>query len=199
MMETRMDRTKQTLNKNRKIAETGIFLALFLGLAYAFSYIPNLEYIRAMGILSGLLLGWKRGLFVALVGEAIFSIANPFGSSLAFPTLLAAQLISFAIIALTGASYRAIIPGMIDRKPGLAAFLLGLAGLLLTVIYNVMTTIFYAIPSGFTFEQTIASIVTGVPFYLINMIANTISFSVLITLLLKYVSKNYPHYLSKDS
>jgi len=191
--------TKQTLKKNRKIAETGIFLALFLGLAYAFAYIPNLEYITAIAFLSGLLLGWKRGLFVALIGEAIFSIANPFGSSLAFPMLLIAQLVSFAIIALTGASYRGFIPRMIENKPSLAAFLFGLAGLLLTLSYNVITTIFYAIPSGFTFEQTLASIVSGIPFYLINMIANTISFSVLITLILRYVSKHYPHYLEKNT
>ncbi|MCK4530307.1 MAG: hypothetical protein KAU44_03950, partial [Candidatus Marinimicrobia bacterium] len=87
-MKTPQQTTKQTLKKNRKIAETGIFLALFLGLAYAFAYIPNLEYITVITFLSGLLLGWKRGLFVAIIGEAIFSIANPFGSSLAFPMLL---------------------------------------------------------------------------------------------------------------
>lgn len=197
-MNTPQQTTKQTLKKNRKIAETGIFLALFLGLGYAFAYIPNLEYITSIAFLSGLLLGWKRGLFVALIGEAIFSIANPFGSSLAFPMLLIAQLVSFALIAITGASYRSFIPRMIENKPGLAAFFFGLAGLLLTVSYNVITTIFYAVPSGFTFEQTIASIVSGIPFYLINMIANTINFSVLITLILRYVSKNYPHYLEKN-
>ena len=141
--------TKKTLNKNRKIAETGIFLALFLGLAYAFAFVPNLEYITAMAFLSGLLLGWKRGLFVALIGEAVFSIANPFGSSLAFPSLLAAQLISYSIFALTGAAYRRPLLGILEHKPGLCAFFLGVTGLLLTVFYNIMTTIFYAITSGF--------------------------------------------------
>ncbi|MEA2077823.1 MAG: hypothetical protein U9O95_07385 [Candidatus Marinimicrobia bacterium] len=198
-MNQQENRTKQLLRKNRKIAETGIFLALFLGLAYAFSYIPNLEYITAIAFLSGLLLGWKRGLFVALIGEAVFSIANPFGSSLAFPTLLAAQLISFAIIALTGASYRWFIPGMISNRPKLAAFFFGLAGLLLTIMYNVITTIFYAIPSGFTFEQTIASIVSGIPFYLVNMIANTITFTIVITLIIRYVNTHYPHYFKESS
>ena len=67
------NRTNQLLVKNRKIAETGIFLALFLGLAYAFSYIPNLEFASAIAFLAGLLLGWKRGLFVALIGEGIIS------------------------------------------------------------------------------------------------------------------------------
>lgn len=192
-------KTKQILIKNRKIAETGIFLALFLGLAYAFSYIPNLEYITAIAFLSGLLLGWKRGIFVAVIGEAIFSIANPFGSSLAFPSLLVAQLLAFLIIALTGASFRGFIPKLINKKPGLAAFILGLSGLLLTILYNVITGIFYAITSGFTLEQTLASIIAGIPFYMINMIANTITFSVLITIVLKYAIKHYPHYLEKKA
>ncbi len=190
--------TKQILEKNRKIAETGIFLALFLGLAYAFSYIPNLEYITAIAFLSGLLLGWKRGLFVAIIGEGIFSIANPFGSSLAFPTLLAAQLISFAIFAMVGAASRLYIPKLVSNKATLAAVLLGITGLLLTLLYNVLTTVFYAIPSGFTMEQTLASIISGIPFYLINMIANTITFSVLITLVIRYVNKHYPHYFQES-
>ena len=190
--------TKQTLKKNRKIAETGIFLALFLGLAYAFAYIPNLEYITAIAFLSGLLLGWKRGLFVALIGEAIFSIANPFGSSLAFPPTLIAQLLSYAMIALTGSLFRLFIPKLLKTKPLLAAFYFGLTGFLLTNIYNIITTIAFTIPSGFTLEQTIASIVSGIPFYLINMIANTISFAVILPIVLRYVNKNYPHYLEKN-
>lgn len=186
---------KKTMIKNRKIAETGIFLALFLGLAYAFAFVPNLEYITAMAFLSGLLLGWKRGLFVALIGEAVFSIANPFGSSLAFPSLLAAQLISFAFFALTGSAYRRLVIRILKHNSGLVAFFLGLTGFLLTVFYNVITTVFYAITSGFTLEQTLASIISGIPFYLVNMIANVITFSVLITLILRYVLNHYPHYL----
>ncbi|MCF7833338.1 MAG: hypothetical protein K9N05_07180 [Candidatus Marinimicrobia bacterium] len=197
-MNSQKSTTKQTLKKNRKIAETGIFLALFLGLAYAFAYIPNLEYITVIAFLSGLLLGWKRGLFVALIGETIFSIANPFGSSLAFPPTLIAQLLSYAMIALTGSLFRLFIPKLLKTKPILAAFYFGLTGLLLTSIYNIITTLAFTIPSGFTLEQTIASVIGGIPFYLINMIANTVSFSVLITLILRYVSKQYPHYLEKN-
>jgi hypothetical protein len=188
-------KTARTLQKNRKIAETGIFLALFLGLAYAFSFIPNLEYITAIAFLSGLLLGWKRGLFVALAGESIFSIANPFGSGLAFPSLLAAQLIAFAIFALCGAMARGYIPRLAERRPAAAAALLGLHGLLLTFLYNVLTTLFYALPSGFSLEQTVATIIAGIPFYLINLISNTVTFAVLITLLIRYVLHHYPHYL----
>lgn len=196
-MEPTRKMTKQILEKNRKVAETGIFLALFLGIAYAFSYIPNLEYITAIAFLSGLLLGWKRGLFVALVGEAIFSIANPFGTSLAFPTLLMAQLIAFALFALTGALNRKFIADIAVAKPGLGGVILGIEGLLLTLTYNVLTTAFYALPSGFTLEQTLATLIAGVPFYAVNMISNTLTFSVLITLIIRYVHQHYPHYFKR--
>ena len=193
-----MNQTQKTLNKNRKIAETGIFLALFLGLAYAFCYVPNLEFITMTAFLSGLLLGWKRGIFVALIGEAIFSLANPFGSSLAFPSLLLAQLISFGFFALLGASFRIFTLSIMKRSPSLMAFILGITGLFLTLTYNVITTLSYALTSGFDVSQTVASILSGIPFYLINLIANTISFSMIITFVLKYVINNYPHYLGES-
>jgi hypothetical protein len=188
------NRANQLLIKNRKIAETGIFLALFLGLAYAFSYIPNLEFASAIAFLAGLLLGWKRGLFVAIIGESIFSIANPFGSSLAFPTLLVAQLLAFGIIAISGSLSRSYISAAVKNKPLIIPVALGLTGLLLTLIYNVLTTVSYALPSGFNTEQTIALIISGIPFYLIHLISNTLTFSLLITLVVHYVNKHYPHY-----
>lgn len=192
-----MTQTQETLKKNRRIAETGIFLALFLGLGYAFSYIPNLEFITMIAFLSGLLLGWKRGLFVALIGEAVFAIANPFGSSLAFPSLLVAQLLAFGIFALVGSSYRLFILSLAKRSQGLMAVFFAITGLLLTILYNVLTTLAYALTSGFDMQQTLASLITGIPFYLIHMIANTISFSVILTYIIKYVLKNYPHYLEQ--
>lgn len=188
--------TKTLLIKNRKIAETGIFLALFLGLAYTFSYIPNVEFITLIAFLAGLLLGWKRGLFVAVCGEAIFSIANPFGSSLAFPTLLLAQLTAFAFIALCGALSRSFIPLLLKKNPFLCAVILGVEGLSLTFIYNVLTMISFSLPSGFSFQQMLAMIISGVPFYIVNMLTNTISFSVLISLLLQYTQQHYPHYFN---
>ncbi|MFA6618065.1 MAG: hypothetical protein WCT23_03235 [Candidatus Neomarinimicrobiota bacterium] len=193
-----MSKTQEILQKNRKIAETGIFLALFLGLAYAFCYIPNLEFISMMAFLSGLLLGWKRGLFVALIGEAVFSIANPFGSSLAYPSLLVAQLLSFAIFALIGASYRLFIIRVFKRSQELMAVIFGATGLLLTILYNVMTTLAYALTSGFNAKQALATIISSIPFSMIQMIANTISFSVILTYVIKYVIKNYPHFLEKN-
>jgi hypothetical protein len=191
--------TATILRKNRKLAETGIFLALFLGMAYTFSYIPNVEFITLIAFLAGLLLQWKRGLFVAVIGEAVFSIANPFGSSLAFPTLLIAQLLAFATIALAGAFSRLFIPGLITKKPLLTALILGLEGFLLTLLYNIVTSISFALPSGFGPEQTIAMIVSGIPFYFINMLTNTISFAFLITLVLHYVQEHYPHYFKEIS
>ncbi len=185
----------KALIKNRKIAETGIFLALFLGLAYSFHAIPNLEFITLTAFLAGLLLGWKRGLFVALLGEAIFSIANPFGSSLAFPSLLLAQLLGFSLIAISGALSRLFLPSILKKSKVVAALILGAQGLLLTLIYNLLTTLSFTLVSGYDFKQTLATFISGIPFYLVNLISNTLSFAVLIVLVLHYVLRHYPHYL----
>lgn len=198
MKMTEKETKNKTLIKNRKIAETGIFLALFLGLAYTFSYIPNLEFITLTAFLAGLLLGWKRGIFVALLGEGIFSIANPFGSSLAFPSLLAAQLLGFALIATAGALSRLFIPRLLKKGKLSAALILGAEGLLLTFLYNVLTTLSFTLTSGYNAEQTLATIISGIPFYLVNMIANTLSFSILTVLVLRYVLLHYPHYLKGE-
>ncbi|MDX9780303.1 MAG: hypothetical protein RBT66_04605, partial [bacterium] len=62
-------------------------------------------------------------------------------------------------------------------------------------LYNVLTTLSFTLTSGYDAEQTLATIISGIPFYLVNMIANTVSFSILIVLVLRYVLRNYPHYL----
>lgn len=182
------------LKKNRKIADTGIFLALFLGLAYIFTYIPNVEFITAIAFLSGFLLGWKRGLFVAVTGEAIYSIANPFGSGLAYPVMLGAQLISFALFAIIGFIFRYFMLELIERKPGLSSFILGITGLFLSVIYSFFTSVAFAVSSGFDISQTLAGFIAGLPFYIVHFIANTLIFSLLVPYVISYTKKHYPIY-----
>jgi hypothetical protein len=104
-------------------------------------------------------------------------------------------LLGFALIALSGALSRLFLPALLKRSPISAALILGTEGLLLTLLYNVLTTLSFTLTSGYDAEQTLATIISGIPFYLVNMIANTVSFSILIVLVLRYVLRNYPHYL----
>lgn len=180
--------------KNRKLVETGVFLALFWALGYAFLYIPNIEFIIFIAFLSGLILGWKRGVFVALTGELVFSVANPMGSGLSYPPLLVAQLLGFLLISTTGYILRQPVRLICNEKRMLIAFF-GTAGFILSFIYDSLTTLAFPLTSGFSGAQIWAAYIAGIPFYLIHIASNTLIFSILGPVIIHTINKKYPHYL----
>lgn len=184
--------------QNRTSVETGVFLALFWGLGYAFLYVPNVEFILFVAFLSGVFLGWTRGLFVALVGEGVFSIANPMGSGLAYPPMLIAQLLSFGIIASVGYGFRPILRKNKNKKKSLIV-IMGLTGFLLTFLYDSLTSLAFPLASGFKGAQIWAVYLSGLPFYGIHILSNTLIFSLLGSFLIQFVDKKYPHYLREET
>ncbi len=185
--------SSRILAENSRIADTGILLALFLALGFLFLYIPNVEFITLIAWLSGLLLGVGRGLFVALLGETLFSVMNPLGSSLVFLPLFAAQLLGFALIALSGAAGRIWVPKLLERKLLLALFA-GFNGLLLTLLYDLLTTLAFPLASGFTNEQIMAAIIAGIPFVAIHIAVNTAVFSLIVPPLLIQIARFFPRF-----
>ncbi|RKY49493.1 MAG: hypothetical protein DRP86_05175 [Candidatus Neomarinimicrobiota bacterium] len=180
--------------RNRRFVETGVFLALFWGLAYAFLYVPNVEFILFIAFLSGFLLGWIRGVFVALLGELVFSVANPMGSGLAYPPMLMAQLLGFGIVASAGFGLRPVVRNIRTEKKMLI-FLFGAAGLVLTFVYDSLTSLAFPLASGFTGPQIWVTYLSGLPFYAIHILSNTLIFAILGPILIQIVTKKYTHYL----
>lgn len=192
-MQKKRNKIFEVFKRNKKISEVGIFLALFWGLGFAFLYIPNIEFITLITFLSGLLFGLKRGLIVAIVGEIVFSTLNPFGSGLAFPPLLLAQIIGFAFIAIIGSVFRSFIQFFTDNKITFS-IVFGATGLLLTIVYDSLTTLAFPISSGFDLKQIIATYIAGIPFNLIHIIANTLIFFIILPKILEYVIEHLPEY-----
>ncbi len=192
-MQKKRNKVFEVFKRNKKISEVGIFLALFWGLGFAFLYIPNIEFITLITFLSGLLFGLKRGLIVAIVGEIVFSTLNPFGSGLAFPPLLLAQIIGFAFIAIIGSVFRSFIQFFTDNKITFS-IVFGATGLLLTIVYDSLTTLAFPISSGFDLKQIIATYIAGIPFNLIHIIANTLIFFIILPKILEYVIEHLPEY-----
>jgi hypothetical protein len=183
--------------KNRRFVETGVFLALFWGLGYAFLYIPNVEFILFIAFLSGLILGWRRGIFVALAGELVFSVVNPMGSGLAYPPLLISQLLGFFMVASLGYSLRGLIKNIREDKKILMT-VFGSAGLILTFLYDTVTSLAFPLASGFSGTQIWVTYLSGLPFYFIHIISNTLIFAILGPVLIHVINKKYPHYLTKS-
>jgi len=190
-----MNESYQLYEKNRKFVETGVFLALFWALGYAFLYIPNVEFITFVAFLSGLMLGWKRGVIVALTGELVFSVANPMGSGLSYPPLLIAQLLGFLLISSSGYMLRQPVR-LIRHERRILTALFGASGFILSLIYDSLTTLAFPLASGFSGAQIWAVYIAGIPFYLIHIASNTLIFSILGPVIIHTINSKYPHYLN---
>jgi hypothetical protein len=100
----------------RATVRLALFAALAAALGFLLAPIPNIELFTFACFSGGYALGARRGAAAALLAAALFYGLNPYGSSLVFPALFAAQLAGAAVIALLGALYGAAFPAR--RAPG---------------------------------------------------------------------------------
>jgi hypothetical protein len=158
-----------------KIAKMGILIALAIGLNFALKVlsleIPNVELISFVVFSSGYLLGIVEGGIVGFLTMFIYSVFSPFG----MPTLpiLVAQIISMTLIGVTG--------GVVAKPSWLAEakivnyLMIGVIGLVLTLVYDLLTNLAVAYMVG----QLIPVLIGGAIFSLIHISSNTVIFTVL--------------------
>jgi hypothetical protein len=157
-----------------------ILMAIFIALAVAVGQdpIPNVELVSATIFLSGLMLGAKYGLAVGAMATFLFSFFNAYGP--ASPPLLMAQILGMMLTGLSGGLMQNLFG---PRVP--PAWLLGLTGLTLTFIYDLLTTIssIFVLKTGW--PGFIAAIATGALFFLLHQISNTVIFALLLPTLVR--------------
>lgn len=176
----------------RQITFIGIFIAMIIGLGYALALVPNIELVTALVFLSGVLMGFRKGLVVAIIGEFLFSALNPIGSGLLFPPMLISQVIAMAIISTVGALMRSFI---LKKSISVAnTFLIAATGFGVTLLYDVLVSAAYPLSAGFGIRETIATIITGVSFSLLHLIANTFIFVFFIPLTARKVAVAIPYF-----
>ncbi|RKY54041.1 MAG: hypothetical protein DRP92_02105 [Candidatus Neomarinimicrobiota bacterium] len=183
--------TEKKLDRTKRVAYTGLFIALVLGIGYAFVLIPNVEFVLATIFISGILLGWKTGIVVGTAGELLFSALNPFGSGLVFPLLLFFQILVGGLVGYTGGLLRrVIIYGNSYRK---AAITSATAGFLLTFTYDLFTNLSYPLAAGFDMRGIIATVIAGLGFSLIHIITNTFVFLIFVPYISRLLHKVLLH------
>ncbi|TET24914.1 MAG: hypothetical protein E3J78_00375 [Candidatus Cloacimonadota bacterium] len=158
----------------KRIAQSGIFTATTISLGYLLFFIPNIELMSASIFSSGWLFGPTVGFIVGGTSFAIFSFFNPLGASL--PPLFIAQVIGGILLGVAGGFCRISVSGLplFLRIP-----ILGIAGGLLTLFYDVITNIGGFI--AFTTEKTfLAYLISGIVFSLVHIISNVLIFSMLL-------------------
>jgi uncharacterized membrane protein len=172
-------------NRTRRIIQTGLFVALVVVLGFLLAEIPNIELMTVSVFLSGVILGGGRGAVVGVLSILLYSIFNPYGPPL--PPLLLAQTAGFALIGVAGGMLRTrLVEG------GKAPYLFSaLAGLLLTMIYDSLTTFATAVVVLGTdglLKGLAGFFVAGALFIAVHMLSNTIVFTVAAVPVLRAVS-----------
>ena len=181
--------TNTHLSKTQDYVIMAIFIASIIAVGLLFIEIPNVEMVTATIFLAGYALGSQKGLIVAIFGELLFSLLNPFGAP--SPPLLVAQLISMGLAGYAGG----VLYQLNRRIPALfkKSVQLGVAGLLLTAFYDFATTFSFAIVLAETprkiFASTISVLLMGLPFTIIHIIGNTLVFAIILPLLFRTLAK----------
>jgi energy-coupling factor transport system substrate-specific component len=168
----------------RQITRTAILIAVCVVLGYLFLPVPNLEMISAGVFICGIWMGPRTGWLIGFLAEAIFSLSNPMGFPP--PPLLAAQVLGMSLVGLTGGLLRRLLldDGFFSRRGWPRHLLLGAAGLLLTIVFDLLTTISFPLTAGFSLQQIQVALAFGLPFTLIHQAANALIFALVVPLII---------------
>ncbi len=169
----------------RRIAYTGMFIALAVALGFTLIIIPNLELVTATVFISGWLLGPFLGAFVGLISEMIFSGLNPIGSGFLFFPLLLAQVLAMAITGFSGGILRRGKVLFLSSWGGLLA--LAAVGVILTAIFDLFTTLAFPIAAGFSGVQIWTILTAGSIFSVLHILSNGAIFGIIVPGVLKSV------------
>ncbi|MFQ5825092.1 MAG: ECF transporter S component [bacterium] len=172
--------------KIKEIAAVGIFSAMAFAGGYLLLPLHNIEIITAIIFLSGILFGERNGVFVGVIASSLYATLNPFGISP--PPLFVAQVVSRALVGYVGGRFGKL--SFINRKFWITAIYFGIAGLLLTWFYNILTLFSALFLSGFSFNQLKVTFAVGVVSYLILAIGNTLIFATVLPLVVQRLQKS---------
>ncbi|HVP37390.1 MAG TPA: ECF transporter S component [Terriglobales bacterium] len=161
----------------KKIAKMGVFTALPIVLKIPILQIPNVEFFTFVVFTSGFLLGIIEGGIVGALSMSIYTVFNPYG--LAPIPIAIAQVLSMFIIGISGGLFFSLrfFRGVIT----VTFIWMGLAGLILTLLYDFLTNSGVAIVMG----KFLPVMLAAVPFSLTHLISNVIIFVLLTPVLLR--------------
>ena len=148
---------------------------MFAGLAWGAGYvdsIPNFEFLTVILFAAGFVLGPWGGALAGALGEFLYSTINPYGSGLAVPLVLAAQVVGMAFAGFVG--------GLVGRAPlaavpskALRTLVVVAAGIGVTFVFDLLTNL----ASAFLFGPVVPTLVAAVPFALIHVGTNALLFA----------------------
>ncbi len=100
----------------RRTVRIALFASLAAALGFLLAPVPNIELVTFTLFMGGYALGLRDGAVAGVLAVLLYFGLNPYGSSLAFPPLLVAQILAACAIAALGAGFAWICPP--GRGPG---------------------------------------------------------------------------------
>ena len=133
--------------------------------------IPNFEVLTLVVFSSGVLLGETDGMLVGAISELIYTLLNPYGA--AHPLVMFSQILGMTVAG--GAGGMAARFGLSSRPVVVRAALLGLAAVVLTSFFDLVTNL----ASGIVTGQMRLILLGGIPFFLFHVGTNVVLFAVI--------------------
>lgn len=156
------------MRSTRDVARLAFFVALVAALGFLRQVllpIPNVELMSLATFIAGAMLGKGAGAVAGAAAMGIYSLLNPLGP--APPPVFAAQIVGLALFGVAG--------GFL-AKTRAGAVVLGAAGFLLTLLYDVLTNLGTVWVMG-AFSDPWPVLVGGLLFGVGHMAWNTAAFA----------------------
>lgn len=153
----------------------GLFAGTAVGGGYLLAGVPNVEVMSLVTAIAGIVLGPVLGFVCGALAAATFSLANPIG--LPTPPLLVAQMAGMGCAGLAGPLVMRGRLGGPARRPALDALRAGFGGLVVTVVYDLLTNL----ASLATFAMPVKVLLVGAaPFFAVHAVSNVAIFATLL-------------------
>lgn len=149
--------------------------------------VPNVEGFTAMLFAAGYALGALRGIIAAGAASLIYFGLNPQGL---FPPLLVSQILGAAVAAVAGAVFRLVARLKRLHPPERRTLTLAAIGILVTLIYDILTNSVYPIFAGLKGGALAAYYMAAIPFSVLHIGTNLFIFIFVVPALLNLIDKS---------
>jgi len=154
------------LNQTKKISVIVMMSAACIGSNYAMLGVLNVKFMDVLVFITGLAFGSSMGMAVGFLSWAIYGLINPYG--VVMPILVATATME-SVYGLVGGLLGRQGGKIIHSNPIVAGVQYAIVGLVLTLIYDLVTNVVFAVTFGINLS---VALIGGIPFTMAHTLSN---------------------------
>jgi len=157
----------------QRISLVAILVSLSVATNYVLIGVPNVKIMDFIVFMGGFCLGPFAGASIGIFTWAVYGAINPYGF---IPQIWLATMFSEAIYGLIGGLLgKNLASSNVDNQRLRLSIFLGTTGFILTLIYDLITNVVYALTLDLPIIVTVA---LGAPFAILHELSNAAIFAV---------------------